>query len=99
MALIEFVQTDTPDGVHLYGALQRPDSSSTTYGLDAVIFHHSGNGNFYTGSFFGYWQAKLVERGSSVFRVNNRGHDVIASPATRHPVERARYYCPTVCPT
>jgi pimeloyl-ACP methyl ester carboxylesterase len=72
---VELVHTSTPDNVPLDGYLRRAAASDTQPALDLVICHHGVGSKFYTPSFFDGAGDVLLARGTSVLRVNNRGHD------------------------
>jgi pimeloyl-ACP methyl ester carboxylesterase len=69
---VELVHVATSDEVPLDGYLRTASSAGP---LDLVVCHHGVGSKFYTPSFFDRVGDKLLERGCSVLRVNNRGHD------------------------
>jgi pimeloyl-ACP methyl ester carboxylesterase len=82
---IELEHVQTEDGITLHGALRRPASvTELASGADLVIMHHGVGGNFYNPHFFDPMADCLLQSGSAVLRVNNRGHDLAYnSPAGR----------------
>ena len=91
---VELVHVTTSDQVPLDGYLRTASSPGP---LDLVICHHGVGSKFYTPSFFDRVGDKLLERGCSVLRVNNRGHDDAfgvgqrAFGATYEIVDECRY--------
>ena len=76
---VELVNVETRDGVRLDGILRVPSGSgSSRIGADLVILHHGVTGNFYHPGMFDQYGDALLDRGSAVLRVNNRGHDPIS---------------------
>ena len=72
---VELVSVETSDGVRLDGYLRSRRASTALLGVDLVICHHGVGGNFYGASFFDRMGDALLDHGSAILRVNNRGHD------------------------
>ncbi len=82
--LVDLVSTVTADGIHLDGALRRPEPGRASGpGVDVVIFHHGVGGNFYNPSFLDRIGDALLEQGVASLRVNSRGHDIAYNPTRR----------------
>ncbi len=75
---VDLVHVETRDEVRLDGTLRTPKQGSVNQlGADVVILHHGVTGNFYSPGMFDEYSDALLEKGSAVLRVNNRGHDPI----------------------
>jgi pimeloyl-ACP methyl ester carboxylesterase len=74
MEQVELVTVETSDGVRLDGTFSRA-KKEPGLGVDLVIFHHGRGTNFYNPSLAQGLTESLLNEGSSVLRVNNRGHD------------------------
>ena len=69
---LELVQTTTPDGLRLWGALgQAPGQAASRL----VICLHGVASNFYASSLMQSLGESLNQEGLDVLRVNTRGHD------------------------
>jgi hypothetical protein len=81
--LVELVHTKTADGLRLDGALQEATAPGTgSHPADAVICLHGVAGNFYGSSLLESVAQMIVGRGTSVLRVNTRGHDGVSTAST-----------------
>ena len=86
--LVDLVDVTTKDGVRLDGALRTPDANATSNGnADVCILHHGLAGNFYTPGLLSEFSDALLASGTSVLRVNARGHD----PVSRDAISRESY--------
>ncbi len=81
--LVDLVQVITRDGVRLDGVYRAPPATTVRkIALDAFCFFHGTGGNFYSSSLFDALAERLLSLGSSVLRVNTRGHDGISTAVT-----------------
>ena len=78
----ELVQTTTRDDIRLDGAFLTPASSATACPFDGFVLIHGTGGNFYSSTLFDDLAQRLLDLGSSVLRVNTRGHDGISTAVT-----------------
>lgn len=82
--IVELVQTTTTDGVRLDGALHPPLNNSTQpCPSDILLCVHGTGGAFYTSAVFEMISQHFSRKGTSVLRVNTRGHDSISTASTR----------------
>jgi pimeloyl-ACP methyl ester carboxylesterase len=80
--LVDLVKTTADDGLQLEGMLQSPSRSPSSLPVDAFCLVHGTGGNFYSSSLFADLAERLLELGSSVLRINTRGHDGISTAVT-----------------
>lgn len=76
---VELVQTTTSDGLTLDGVFLPPHSPvPDTQPIDAVLFVHGSNGNFYRSAVVSR-MARLRDAGFAAAAFNTRGHDMVTS--------------------
>ncbi len=73
---LQLVQTTTPDGLRLWGALTQ---SALTPADRLVICLHGVASNFYASTLMQSLSTALEQKGLDVLRVNTRGHDNICT--------------------
>jgi len=73
---LQLVQTTTPDGLRLWGALTQ---STSTPADRLVICLHGVASNFYASTLMQSLSTALEQKGLDVLRVNTRGHDNICT--------------------
>jgi pimeloyl-ACP methyl ester carboxylesterase len=81
-ATVELVRVETVDGLFLNGSLQWPRSAGVTP-VDAYLLIHGTGSNFYAPGVLESFAEQAVACGSTVLRVNTRGHDGICSIPSR----------------
>ena len=73
---LELVQTTTPDGLRLWGALGQARRQAASR---LVICLHGVASNFYASTLMQSLSTALEQKGLDVLRVNTRGHDNICT--------------------
>lgn len=90
--LVDLLTVKTSDGVALDGVLRVPPSGArNVLPVDIVIMHHGVGGNFYRESFQDAIGEEFLQRGCTVLRVNNRGHDLAYNAPPPHQRLGAAY--------
>ena len=79
--LVDLVQVTTRDGVKLDGMYQAA-SAPSTLPIDAFCLVHGTGGSFYSSTLFDAIGERLLALGSSVLRLNTRGHDLMSTAVT-----------------
>jgi pimeloyl-ACP methyl ester carboxylesterase len=79
--LVDLVQTTTPDGMRLDGALHAA-ATTTDAPFDLAICLHGVQSNFYSSRVIEAMVEPLTSQGVAVLRVNTRGHDSITAAST-----------------
>ncbi len=84
---VEVIRAKTADGVLLVGSLQsRTNVDSASQNTAWLLVHGTGS-NFYSSGVLQSFAEQLVQGGSSVARINTRGHDIISAlPGGRSPL-------------
>jgi alpha-beta hydrolase superfamily lysophospholipase len=80
--LVDLVQTTTRDGVRLDAIWQKPGAPGGTLALDAFLLVHGTGGSFYSSTLFDALAECLLSAGTSVLRINTRGHDLMSNAGT-----------------
>jgi pimeloyl-ACP methyl ester carboxylesterase len=78
---VDLVQTTTPDGLRLDGALHDADARANDSPVDAVLCLHGAGSNFYS-SLLADLAGHFARAGITLLRVNTRGHDGISTSGT-----------------
>ncbi|MBC7821811.1 MAG: alpha/beta fold hydrolase [Planctomycetaceae bacterium] len=84
---VELIRAKTADGLRLDGSLQRPEVLDSSAKNTVWLLVHGTGSNFYSSDVLRTFAEQLVCGGSSVARINTRGHDIISAlPGARMPL-------------